>query len=207
MIRRINLLPPELSARRRSRRALLGILAGGAALIALLLIVFVAQKARLGNERGKLEEQQRANARLSRQVSRLRRFAQQQEELRQREQLLQALTGSEILWSGVLKDVSVVIPPDDWLVSFTGSATAAGTPGAIGTVQVAGCTLVPADGDHLNVVQFLIQIAKPLSFSDDPFLTLTSKTDSEQCPVQFNAQLQLTESARRSAQAGRERRA
>ncbi len=211
-MRRINLLPPELAEKRRTRQLLGGMVAAGVGLIVLLVLVYVGQQARLSSQKDRLTEQERRNGVLQRQVAQLGQFSRQQDELKRKELLLNAITKNEVLWSSILTELSLVIPPDDWLTNFTGTLVAGtggpSTPGvaaSIGSLQVNGCTLVPPDGDHLNVAQFLVEIAKPLSFSDDPFLTLTAKGEST-CPIQFNAQIQLTDDARRARQPGRERR-
>lgn len=206
-MRRINLLPRELAAKRRSRQIAGMIVIAGLVMLGLMVIVYGAQRARLASARGDLERQERVNAGLQRQVAQLSQFAQRQQQVRTKEQLLTALTRNEVRWSSVLTEVSLVIPADDWLTNFSGlvqqGIIAAGQP--IGTIQVSGCTLLPPDGTHLNVAQFLVQLGRPLIFDDDPFLTLSS-VGSDVCPVQFNAQLQLTEQSRRSAQPGGARR-
>lgn len=210
-MRRINLLPPELAAKRRSRQLMSLIAAGAVGVLVLLGIVYVAQRARLGSERNKTEQQQQRNAALQREVAGLQQFAGQQMELQSKQALLSALSRNDILWSGVLQDVSLAIPGDDWLTSFTGTTSPAGAAAAtgVGQIQIAGCTLVPSDGDYLNVAQFLVQIAKPLSVADEPFLTRAERAKvipgtTSPCPVSFNAQLTLTEKSRRIDQ-GRER--
>lgn len=206
-MRRINLLPPELAAKRRTRQIAGAALVAGLVVLGLLVIVYGAQRARLASARGDLTAQKRVNAALQRKVAQLSQFQRQQQEVETKERLLTALTLNEVRWSSVLTEVSLVIPTDDWLTNFTGllqpGIVGPGQP--IGTLQVAGCTLLPADGTHLNVAQFLVQMGKPLVFADDPFLTLSS-VGSDTCPVQFNAQIQLTEQARRSAQPGGGRR-
>lgn len=206
-MRRINLLPPELAAKRRSRQIAGMIVVAGLVVLGLMVILYGAQRARLASARGELERQQRVNAGLQRQAAQLSQFAQRQEQLRTKEQLLAALTRNEVRWSSVLTEISLVIPADDWLTNFSGiiqqGIVAPGQP--IGTIQASGCTLLPPDGTHLNVAQFLVQLGRPLIFADDPFLTLSS-IGSDVCPVQFNSQIQLTEQARRSAQPGGGRR-
>ncbi|HVL88606.1 MAG TPA: hypothetical protein VM841_00075 [Actinomycetota bacterium] len=206
-MRRINLLPPELAAKRRSRQIASMIVIAGMVLLGLMFVIYGAQRARLASARGELERQQRVNAGLQRQVTQLSQFAQQQEQVRTKEQLLDALIKNEVRWSQVLTEISLVIPADDWLTNFSGlvqqGIVGPGQP--IGTIQVSGCTLLPADGTHLNVAQFLVQLGRPLIFADDPFLTLSS-IGSDTCPVQFSAQLQLTEQSRRGAQPGGGRR-
>ncbi|MGH2829082.1 MAG: PilN domain-containing protein [Actinomycetota bacterium] len=207
-MRQINLLPPELAAKRRTRQTLGALVAGGVVVVVLLGILYAAQQARLAGQRRALDRQRQTNTGLQRQVTQLSQFSRQQEELRTKASLLQTLTRTEVRWSVVLTEISLVIPIDDWLTTFTGTvasgAAQATVPGA-GSIQLAGCTLLHPDGTHLNVAQFLVQIAKPLEFADDPFLTLSTKAEVDSCPVQFTAQVALTDQARRTAQRGGER--
>src|SRR5919106_4143449 len=55
------------------------------------------------------------------------RYPELQQELEDRRTLLNTLLADRVLWSGVLRDVSLVIPGEMWLSGLTGSLTAAPT--------------------------------------------------------------------------------
>ena len=130
-MRQINLLPSDIAERRRARQMTLLLGAGLLGLVALLVLVFFLQAARLSGARGDLEAQERANSRLERQVNQLQGFAQLQATLRTKEQLLGQLTVNEVRWSLLLNNISLVIPSDVWLTNFSGSVQAvAAAPGA-----------------------------------------------------------------------------
>jgi hypothetical protein len=213
-MRQINLLPPELAEKRRARRVTRLMLLGALGLAVLLALVYTAQLTRLSSERSRLETERTNNAKLRQQVAQLSQFARLRAELDAKQGLLTTLTVNEVRWSVILSDISRVIPSNAWLTTLTGTvqAPATGTapqpqasPGsAIGSVQFAGCTLIPPDGTHLEVARFLIRIGMPATLVS-PFLTLSSKTGSA-CPVQFAANVDLDTQARRANQPGAARR-
>ncbi len=200
--RQINLLPSDIAERRRARQITVLLASGGLVLIAILALIFVVQAARLSGERGKLEAQERSNTRVERQIRNLQDFANDQAELRTKQQLLGQLTAGEVRWSLILNNISLAIPSDVWLTNFSGSVQAsttappvAGAP--VGTVQVSGKTFT-----HLDVARWLTQLSRIDEFLF-PYLSLSSKstTDTETL-VDFNSSLQLTEKALRRNQPG-----
>ncbi len=205
-MRQINLLPPEIAQRRRARQITLALAAAGVGLVALLILVFIVQAARLSGERGKLEEARKTNAGLQRQISGLQSFAAQQQALRDKEQLLERLTASEVRWSVLLNDISVVIPSDVWLENFSGSvqAPAPGAPAVegapIGTIQVTGSTFT-----HLDVARWLSRISGVREFVF-PYISLSSKSEEAGASlVTFNSSVQLSDAALRRNQPGGKR--
>ena len=204
-MRQINLLPSDIAERRRARQITLLLGAAGLALIAVLALVFIIQAARLSGQRGDLEAQERTNDRLQRQVTQLQGFAQLQQTLRTKEQLLGQLTTNEVRWSLLLNNISLVIPSDVWLTNFSGSvqpaaATPTATAGPIGTIQVSGNTFT-----HLDVARWLSRLSGVDEFLF-PYLSLSSKstTDTEAL-VDFNSSVQLSEEALRRNQPGGQR--
>ena len=205
-MRQINLLPSDIAERRRARQMTLLLAAGLLGLVALLVLVFILQAARLSGARGDLEAQERANSRLERQVNQLQGFAQLQATLRTKEQLLGQLTVNEVRWSLLLNNISLVIPSDVWLTNFSGSVQATATaPGAatapVGTIQVSGQTFT-----HLDVARWLSRLAGVDEFLF-PYLSLSSKSDSDtlQTLVDFNSSVQLDQDALRRNQPGGQR--
>lgn len=210
-MRQINLLPSEIAERRRARRMTAILTAAGLGLVAVLVLVFILQGARLSSERSKLEERRRANAQLRQRVGALRQFEQLQAELKNKEQLLGRLTQNEVRWSVLLADISLVIPSDVWLTNFTGSlqAPAAGTqpggqpaPRAVtGTIQMTGMTFT-----HLDVAKWLTRLADVKEFLF-PYLSLSQKTDlAGHEVVQFNSSVNLSDLSLRRNQRGGGRR-
>jgi Tfp pilus assembly protein PilN len=204
-MRQINLLPPEISQRRRAREITLLIGAAGLALVAVLVLVFLVQTARLAGERGKLEDARKQNAALQRQVSALQAQATLELTLKNKQQLLVQLTQNEVRWSVLLNDISLVIPTDVWLTNFSGAVQA--QPGAtvtgnvpIGTISLGGSTFT-----HLDVAKWLSRLAVVREFTF-PYLTLSAKSGTGgQEIVTFNSSVELSTGALRRNQPGGDR--
>lgn len=207
-MRQINLLPSEIAQKRRAREITLLIGAGGLALIALLVLVFLIQTARVAGERGKLDDIRAENAALQGQVNSLQAFATLQKTLQTKQQLLGRLTQNEVRWSVLLNDVSLVIPSDVWLTNFTGSVqTSTGQRGPvatnvpIGTIALGGSTFT-----HLDVAKWLSRLAVVREFAF-PYLTMSAKgVIGDQQVVSFNSSVDLSRDALRRNQPGGERR-
>lgn len=206
-MRQINLLPSEIVQRRRAREITLLIGAGGLALIALLVLIFLIQTARVAGERGKLEEVKRDNAELQSQVNQLQAFATLQKTLQTKQQLLGQLTQNEVRWSVLLNDVSLVIPSDVWLTNFTGSvATSTGPRGAVTNVPIGTIAFGGSTFTHLDVAKWLSRLAVVREFAF-PYLTMSAKgVLGDQQVVSFNSSVELSSGALRRNQPGGERR-
>lgn len=116
----VNLLPHELRQRQATQRTTLFVVLGGAAALVLVLLFSFAQSAQVEQAERDLAEQQNANARVSAQIADLQRFGDLQTELATKEQLITQVYRNEVSWSGVLLDLSRVIPSEAYLTNFTG---------------------------------------------------------------------------------------
>jgi len=203
-MRRINLLPPELLQRRRSRQTIAALGAAGLALIALLAIVYLSQEFRLRGERGNLERQEDVNADLQAEVAQLSEFGGLVEELESREELLEDLTSDEVRWSVLLADVSLVVPSDVWLTNFTGSVSLGVDQeeegSVLGTIQMDGTTF-----DHPDVARWLTRLDGVDAFLI-PYISLSTRTQIANVQVvDFNSSVQLSPLAFRRNQPGGQR--
>jgi Tfp pilus assembly protein PilN len=204
MMRQINLLPPEIAQRRRAREITLLIGAAGLVLVGLLVLVFLIETARIAGERRHLNDVKGENAALQSKVNELQIFAQHEQQLQTKESLLAGLTQNEVRWSIVLNDLSIRIPSDVWLTTFTGSVTAStgapqagNQPLAVGTLSLIGSTFT-----HLDVAKYLARLADVPEFSF-PYLTLSAKGGTATSPlVTFNSTVELSPAALRRNQPG-----
>lgn len=203
MIRRINLLPPEIAERRRARQRRAALAAAGLALVALYAGVFVLQETRLRDERDRLAEQRRTNAQLRAKATELAQFESAEAELKRKEGLVGALTKEEVRWSVLLADVSLVIPADVWLTALSGTVQESGEAAArtVGQITMSGTTFT-----HLDVAKWLTRLATVEEFFF-PYISLSAKATLFAIPiVNFNATVQLSQNALRGNQKGAERR-
>jgi Tfp pilus assembly protein PilN len=146
---RINLLPPELIERQRARRQTTIVAVVGFVVILLLGFFYVLQQIKLSGLEERLAEQQATNDELAAQVNDLRRFDELLAEIAEREDLLVTLLENEVRWSGVLRDLSLVIPGTAWLETLEASID-----DPLGPVA-AQTTLVPVEEDIVGAISFV----------------------------------------------------
>jgi Tfp pilus assembly protein PilN len=145
----VNLLPPEFRQRHRSRTLTRQIVMGVVAAVLLVAVVFVIESSKLSQAQSDLAAQNAANAALQTEITSLQRFADLQTELTTKQQLVTSLQADEVQWSGVLHDLSMVMPSDVFLTNFTGQIsigpggweTAPSDTGLIGNMQFQGVSL------------------------------------------------------------------
>lgn len=204
--RRINLLPPDLAQRRKSRQLAAAIGVAGIGLVAILMLVYGVQELRLRGERSRLEAQEERNDDLRAEVARLEDFDRLQNELQQKTSLLSDLTQQEVRWSVLLADISLVIPSDVWLTNLSGQVRiATGDEGGeedeatLGSIEMNGTTF-----SHVDAAKWLTRLVGVDGFSF-PYLTLSVKASiDETATVNFNSSVQLSEQAFRRNQRGAE---
>ena len=130
----VNLLPTEVREGQKSRRALAAVILAVGAAVFLLLFIYTLQTARLANANHKLADQQAKNQGLQTQIDSLQQFAQLKAEVALRQTLtLQALQ-NQVRWSGVLRDISMVIPNQMWLTGMNAQVSET----LVGTIQFQG---------------------------------------------------------------------
>ena len=142
----VNLLPPEILEAQRWRRMTGLVVAGGAVLLGLIFLFYLMQVGTLGGVRDEIEAQEATNAQLRQQIADLQRFEDLQVRAQAKQELLAAAFAGEASFSGLLMDMSRVIPSDAALNSLTVTVTPpAGeeevdpaATGFIGTITTAG---------------------------------------------------------------------
>jgi len=136
----VNLLPPEIQERTKVRRLTAAMVMAGASVVVLLGLVFVLQSTRLSQVQEDLDAQNATNAALQSDIDDLAQYQTLQDQVAAREVLATEALQDQVLWSGVLHDVSAVIPQHAWLTSLTGSVSAAAA------VPPPAAPAAPADG-------------------------------------------------------------
>lgn len=145
---KINLLPPELIERQKARRQTTLVAIAGFLVIVLLGFFYVLQQIKLSGLDEDLALQQARNDDLTAQVNDLKRFDELLAEIADREELLVTLLENEVRWSGVLRDLSLVIPGTAWLETLEAQVNDPLT-------AVAADPLVPAEGDLVGAISFI----------------------------------------------------
>ena len=220
---RINLLPPEIYERQRVRRRTAAVIVVGLIVLAAVGAFYFLQILRLNEVEDDITAQEAENAQLQAQIAELQEIDALQREIEATRTVLNALLADRVLWSGVLRDVSLVIPGQAWLSGLSGQVGAPGTAGTTTTTTgTAATTTTPGqaaqpgalvgqisfDGfafTHRDVALWLSRLEDVRGFLN-PWLSNSTKTDiGTQEAVQFNSSVDLSEQAlarRRGGQGG-----
>ena len=196
----INLLPPEIRQRQRARRLTFVAVAVGVVVLLIVGGVYLLQSMRIEEAREQLAAQEARNAQLRAEIAQLENIRALQLELQQARQLVAELLANEVRWSGVLRDISLVIPGQAWLTGLTGTLAeeqAAGTPtaplqgqGLVGNITFNGLAF-----DHRTVALWLSRLGDVRGFVN-PWLSSSSKTTVGLTEVvQFNSSIDLSSKA------------
>jgi len=194
----VNLLPPDIREKNRSRQVTATVILAVAAVMALLMFVFFLQSAGLTRAQRDLDAQQAANAKLEAQISRLQKFADLKQARDERQALKDTLVKDLVLFSGVLGDVSKVIPGEMYLTAMTattqagvatgGAATASSS--IIGTIQFQGVA-----SDQPTIALWLTRLEEVTGWVNAWISSDTVQTENGVSSVQFSGTVDITHDA------------
>jgi type IV pilus assembly protein PilN len=201
LVSQVNLLPPDILAAQRQRR-LAGVVAlAGIGVIGLILVFYVLQLGSLGGVQDDIDAAEQNNAGLQRDIENLQEFEDLRAEAQAEQQLLDEVYANEISFSGILMDVSRVIPSDAALTSLTAAAqeptpSSGGSTLLVGRVDVAGIAL-----DYEAITSWLVGLERIQGWVN-PWVT--SISDPEAGPITYTSGVDLTTAAvtERGQQAG-----
>ncbi len=185
----VNLLPPDILAAQRQRR-LAGVVAlAGIGVIGLILVFYVLQLGSLGGVEDDIEAAEQNNAGLQRDIENLQEFEDLRAEAQTQQALLNDVYANEISFSGLLMDVSRVIPSDAALTSLTAAAqeptpSSGGSTLLVGRLDVAGIAL-----NYESIASWLIGIERIQGWVN-PWVT--SISDPEAGPITYTSGVDLT---------------
>ena len=171
----------------------------------LLLLVFVLQVGRLATANRQLNAQQSVNQGIQTQINSLQQYADLKTTVQTRQALVAQLLHGEVLWSGVLHDLSMVIPDQMWLTNMTGSLTQSAGPASapagapvpapgssaastlVGNIQFQGYAF-----NHPAVALWLSRLVQVHGWVN-AWITNSARTQFNQHDVvQFNSSVDLT---------------
>jgi Tfp pilus assembly protein PilN len=149
---RVNLLPSDIKRGQQVRRRTFLVIVGGAVVIGLIVLMWIYQGVRLSGVNDDIQAQNRTNAGLQQEINDLQKYEDLQVEAQQQQELLTAAYANEVAFSGVLVDVSKVIPPDMYLTSYNATVDTTAVPSTettttpdtttfVGTMAFSGSTL------------------------------------------------------------------
>lgn len=191
-MRPINLLPPEVGARRARRRRLGILVLAGALYVALLGLGVLAWNGRVDNARRDVEVQNTANQTLERQVAALADAGELAARFESKANLVRTALSQDVDWGIILNDLARLIPPRLWVETFSGGIAPETIPGVLGQVSFSGVGLdfpdVSAWLRALDSEQFAGVTGTWVS-------TISEGTVGNQQVVNFNSSAVLTSAA------------
>jgi Tfp pilus assembly protein PilN len=191
-VSQVNLLPPEILAAQRQRR-LAGVVAlAGVGLIGLILVFYVLQLGKVGGIRSDIDQQKQTNQGLQTEIQKLREFEQLRARAQARQKLLNDVFANEISFSGLLMDVSRVIPSTAALTSMSATSqepapTTGGSTLLTGRIDIAGLAL-----DYDTIASWLTRLERVRGWVN-PWVT--SIADPETGPITYSSGVDLTTAA------------
>jgi Tfp pilus assembly protein PilN len=172
----VNLLPSDVRQRLRTRQ--LTVLVGmvGAIVVALLLGYWVLQSNKLASANNDLAAAKATNNSLQSQINSLKRYQVLNDEMTAQKTTVSTAKAGTVEFSGIMHDLSMVIPSDVYLTGITGTLTlgdgAATTPNTgnvVGNIQFQGTAK-----DHLSVALWLTRLAQVTGW-DNSWITASTK--------------------------------
>lgn len=218
----IDLLPGELVTQRVVRRQRGGVGAGFLVLLAVLGLWYVLESRQLGEAKDQADQERAVASGLRTQRVQLQPLADLEAQIAAAEQLKASVYKREIRFSGVMRDISAIVPDDVWLTSMSvafsdanasgsaasstttpaGGAAATTTPGSPGAGSpVASITFAGTGLEHVDVGGFLRALARgPKKGGNqvylNPYFTSAQKGDKDgQATVTFSATVDLSNAA------------
>ena len=185
----VNLLPPEILAAQRQRRMAGVVLLAGIGVIGLIAVFYVMQVGKHAGVRSDIEEQQQTNASLQRDIDRLQEFDELRARAQAKQELLNSVFANEVSFSGLLMDVSRVIPTNAALTSMTAATqdptpTTGGTTLLLGRIDVGGLAL-----DYDTLASWLTRLERVRGWVN-PWIT--SIADLQAGPITYTSGVDLT---------------
>jgi Tfp pilus assembly protein PilN len=195
---RINLLPPEVLERQRTRRRTVMVFGAGLLVLVVLAGFYLVQVFTLQGVEDDIQTQQDINAQLEAEIASLQDIAALEQEIERTRTVLSGLLVDRVLWSGILRDISLVIPGEVWLsglsaqlgVTATDETGAPVAGGVVGQISFNGFAF-----DHRDVALWLSRLEDVRGFVN-PWLSSSSKTAvGTQDAVTFTSSVDLSEQA------------
>jgi Tfp pilus assembly protein PilN len=186
----VNLLPPDILAAQRQRRMAGVVALAGVGLIVLILLFYFLQLGRLSGVQDDIVQAEANNEALQDVINQLQEFQELQAQAQAKQQLLDEVFAGEISFSGLLMDVSRVIPGTAALTSMS-AVTQEPTPASggntllTGRIDVAGLAL-----DYDTISAWLLRLERVEGWVN-PWVT--SIADPEAGPITYTSGVDLTE--------------
>ncbi len=191
----VNLLPPELRARQKTRQLTTLIVGAGVALIVLLLGFWFLQGQKLAGVNDDVAAQNLTNSGLQTQIDQLQDFQQLQEQAAAQQALLAKAFTGEVSFSQMLMDLSRTIPSDAYLDSFNASITApvAGAVAATPTTSFVGSFTAGGAADGLESLASWLTRLESVKGWVNPYFSSATETGPNTGLYTFTSSVDLSQ--------------
>ena len=176
----VNLLPPEVRQRVSARNQAIAVGIAGAAVVGLLIVFYLLQGVALDQAQSDVAAQQAINAGLQGQVNDLLPYQELADELAAGEAMVDTAMAGEVAWSGLLRDLQLVLPDQLAVNSFSGTATGV-APEAVaegGATVVGNLTMAGDSVGSLRVARLLSRIGEVKGW-ENPWTGALTKGDAD----------------------------
>ncbi len=198
----VNLLPPEIRQRTQTRRLTLMVIAAGVVLLVLIGFFYAVQAANLARVKQDIAAQESKNAQINSEIAGLQEFAALQTEAQTKKALLSTAFANEVSFSGILLDLSRVIPSDAYLTTFAaqvtppvvGAVPAAPVPGAppVSATPLIGTMTAAGEGSGADALASWITRLESVKGWVNPWISTFAETTPNTDRFTFNSGADLT---------------
>jgi len=195
---RVNLIPPEIAARKHLRQAQIGMVLVVVAAVAGVAYAHIEGSHNITKAKSRLANAENSATSLQKQIQRYNDVGQVTTELTATHAMLIQATGTEVKWSSYLADLSVVIPQSSWLTGMTISESAA--PGtttnpAESPVQIGQVIMHGNSTDWPTLATYLDSLQPEPGLSDILFSSANEKYIGQHKVVTFTSSADVTSAA------------
>ena len=195
---RVNLLPTEIKKGQQVRRRTVLVAMIGGAVIGVIILLWLLQGMKLSQVNSDIEAQTQTNNSLQNDIAGLQKYADTQAQAQQQETLLAAAYADEVAYSGVLVDISKVIPSDTFLASFSSAIDTTAVPTTaptgtettfVGTMTFSGSTL------HFESLSTWLTRLEEVQGWANPWMSNISQEGTTPGAYTFDTSVDLTQDA------------
>jgi len=199
---RVNLLPPEIAEKAALRKAQVAMACVGLGAVAVVGVMTMNANAKVNDAKEAKAEAVATNVKLTANLKSLQNVKDVYAQVDAAKATLASAMSTEVLWSSYLHDLTLRIPENVWVSSFTVSMsnpTAKANPAAAGKqVLEPGLGVVTFAGSaftHDDVAAWLESLAKQKGYVNPYFTQSVEKMIGDRVVVDFTSTVNITNAA------------
>lgn len=207
LLPRVDLLPPEIGARRRLRRVQTGLAGTVLATLGVACLMWLSASASVSDAQAALDAETAVGAGLRAEQAAFAPVVETRRRAEVAERVLGEAMGPEVRFSGLLDTLARSTPDGVWIsdLTLTQTAATAASPASAGTTPgpadaavaapIGTASITAVGFDHDSVAGWLESLAGATGFSDPAFSTSTASLRGERKVVEFASSATLTDAA------------